>query len=657
MHTVPEHWFKMEKKLVHIALLLLFCLTGRVQASHIVGGEVYYKFLKDTTVMGVPNSKYEITLTIYEDCLNGNSEAIHFDNPALIAIFDSSSVSNISLVLEDSIFFVSHDILPANFSNSCLHNPPTVCLLRTVFVKSYCLPHNLDGYIVSYQRCCRNAAIVNIRDPSATGATYLAHIPAPSVALHNNSAVFNNFPPQIICVNNPLVYDNSATDADGDSLSYSFFPSLICDQGTSSQPGPPKPPPYGRAIYVPPYSYLRPMIGNPQIQINPATGLITGTPTVQGRYLVTVCCYEWRGGKIINTVAREFQFVVTNCSKTVVADIPQYSTDFNTYIVDCKNYSISFANTSSGGSTYHWDFGVPSVLSDTSADFAPTFTYPDTGTYVVKLNVNPQTTCQDSIWRYVKVYPYYTTRYTDSGYFCPGDTIRFLDRSTSTLQAPSDWVWSFGDGTFSSQQNVTHIYTVGGSYLVMLSSGNDRNCRDTMVSGVVIEEFLPFAGNDTIIVKDELIHFDAHGGLYYTWSPSVNLNDTAGNSPTGYYPDTGSFTYVVYVQSSYGCKGYDTMKVQVVSKPSFFVPSAFSPNGDGKNDFFRPVAIGYRDLNYFRVFDRWGQLVYFSRSFETGWDGTFDGRPLDVDVYFWEIGYTDRYGKQGTQKGDVTLLR
>src|SRR5690606_11039305 len=124
-----------------------------------------------------------------------------------------------------------------------------------------------------------------------------------------------------------------------------------------------------------------------------------------GRFVVTVCCHEWRNGAIINTVKRDFQFEITNCSKAVVANIPQYSEEFNTYIVNCTDHTVFFENKSSGGFTYDWDFGDPTTTSDVSTDFQPSYTYPDTGTYVVKLVVNKGSTCPDSIVRFVKVFP------------------------------------------------------------------------------------------------------------------------------------------------------------------------------------------------------------------------------------------------------------
>ena len=86
--------------------------------------------------------------------------------------------------------------------------------------------------------------------------------------------------------------------------------------------------------YRSPYSPANPMGGNPVLKIDPKTGIISGTPNIQGQFVVNVCCDEWRNGVVINTTKREFQFVVTNCSKAVVANIPQYSDEQNTYIIN-----------------------------------------------------------------------------------------------------------------------------------------------------------------------------------------------------------------------------------------------------------------------------------------------------------------------------------
>jgi PKD domain/CHU_C Type IX secretion signal domain len=591
------------------ALLAIFCcllIFAKAEASHIVGGEVSCVFVEDTVAYGQLYHHYRVSVSIYEDCLNGTPQAIAEDNPAYLAVYDGNG----DTIEADSIHAEPTIDVPTNFNNSCVTNIPATCLHKRTFLMNYYLPPNESGYIVAYQRCCRNATVANIRKPANTGATYYCTIPGNFV---NNSAVFKNYPPQIICVNNPLVYDNSATDADGDSLSYELCESNVGGADTDAKPVPP-PPPYGVVQYLPGYSATDPISAVPPIQINPTTGLLTGTPVRVGRYLVTVCCSEWRHGVLINTVKREFQFVVTDCSKSVIANIPQYSGYYNTYIVECATYTVNFQNTSTGGFAYHWDFGVPGHPEDTSNAFQPTFTYPDTGTYIVTLTVNPGSTCSDSIWRYVKVFPYFRANFSDSGHFCPGSPISFADLTSNTYKPILFWQWNFGDGDSSMRENPVHSFAEGGVYNVTMITENAQYCVDTIYKQILIENFRPFAGDDTTIVKGSYVYFNATGGTQYMWLPGTNLNDSLVYDPVGFYPDTGRYGYNVVTTSAFGCTAGDSIYVTVVGQPVFALPSAFTPNGDGRNDYFKPIAVGYSAINYFRIFDRFGEMVYSTQS-------------------------------------------
>ncbi len=653
--------WKRFKKLVVIGLLAVLLLPQQSNATHIVGGGITYKCL------GVSggSATYEIQVEIYQDCLNGIVIARREDIPAYIGIFSNSS----SYRILDSIPSrtggrIDSVLVPPNFKNECVNNPPSVCLKRLRFIKTYTLPVNSTGYRVTYTRCCRNETILNISQPGRVGATFFCDIPPVPEVGCNNSAYFKNYPPQIICVNNPLVYDHSAIDPDGDSLSYEFCDAYPGGTNTDPKPWPPSPvvpnpirvsganpPSFG---YAAGFSPQRPMGGSPIVQIDPVTGLITGTPNIQGIYVVSVCVKEWRNGVVINTVSREFQFTVTNCSKAVFADIPILSEEPNTYIIQCQGLDVHFQNKSIGGFKYNWDFGVP---GGTSTDFEPSFTYPDTGTYVVKLIVNDGSTCPDSIDRYVKVYPSYWTSWNFEGLQCPSSEISFIDKSEATYKPIVRWDWDFGDGNTSSEQNPKHTFLLGGSYDVQLISRSQKGCVDTLKQTIEIERFKPFAGNDTIIVKGERIDFNAQGGIIYDWSPAKYLNATTLPNPFGIYPDTGLFKYNVTIQSARDCIGSDDISVLVVDQGSLFMPNAFTPNGDGYNDLLRPFSVGYRKYKYFRVFNRWGELVFDTDIIGKGWDGTYNGKKAEVGTYFWMLNAEDKDGNTVNKKGDAVLIR
>ena len=400
------------------------------------------------------------------------------------------------------------------------------------------------------------------------------------------------------------------------------------------------------------------MGGNPQLTINPLTGMITGTPNIQGRFVVNVCCHEWRNGSIINTETREFQFVVTNCSKAVVANTPVFSTEANTYVVSCQSYTVQFLNTSSGGFRYNWDFGVPGSSTDTSTLFEPVFTYPDTGTYIVKLVVNAGSTCPDSISRIVKVYPDFNTDFDYIGQLCPNSPIQFNDKTTSTFGPINYWSWSFDDGSTSNVQNPQYQFgNVGKDYVVTLISGNAYGCRDTASQVLKVPKVQVYAGEDTVVVKDSNVPFTGSGAATYTWSPPTYLNDANTANPVGFFSDTGRYRYILTGVTANGCIGTDTLNIIVADGPYLTIPNAFSPNGDGNNDFFKVLAAGYKKLNSFKIFDRWGKMVYYTTSFREGWDGRLNGLDCDLGTYFWLISATDLYDKQKTIKGDVILVR
>lgn len=633
-----------------LCLGLMILLTWSTSfASHMIGGDITYKCLG--------NNRFQITITLFQDALNGQNSAIIMDNPADYAIF--SQGPNPSFITSGSVLAQSTDTIPPGFSNDCISNYPDTRLRRQIFVFTVALNPSNVGYYIVYQRCCRNAAISNIVNPGNVGVTYLAEIPPfTSGECPNNSAVFKSLPPQIICVNNPFSYDFSATDMDGDSLSYEF-----CDAHPGGTPNNAKPsgnqispPPYNSIQYLPPYTSAQPVSGTPPFTIDPETGMLTGTPNQTGRFIVTVCCHEWRNGTIINTLSRDVQFVITDCSKNVIANIPVLSDFPNTYVVECDDYTVHFINTSTGGNTYHWDFGVPGA---TSNQFEPSYTYPDTGTYKVKLVVNPGTTCPDSITRLVKVYPVFKAGFTYTGKMCAGEPIQFTDTSFATFPSTVSWKWNFGDGQTSTQQNPTHTYAApGGAKTVTLAAQTSIGCRDTAKVVVPLGYLDVFAGNDTIIVKGYPFSLNGTGAQYYSWSPSDYLSNASISDPATNFPDTGKYEYILTGSTEQGCVASDSITIWVIAGGLVFVPTGFTPNGDGKNDNIKPVIVGYSQIDNFRIFNRYGQTVYMSSvDNEPSWDGTMNGRPCDMGTYFWVMTLTNINGQKETKRGDITLIR
>lgn len=372
--------------------------NGQLNAKHIVGGEIIYDDLG--------GSNYRITLKVYRDCF---SDGALLDGvggnmpPAIITVYDSNN----NLITTFDIGAPVIKNIPPTLNNPCIEIPTNVCVEEGVYTTTVNLQPLAGGYYLVYQRCCRNNTIINLTTPGSQGSSYFTYIPGPEKAITNSSPRFSKFPPIFLCANVPFSFDHVATDPDGDELTYAFYtphqgldvncPSL---NGQNGCPTVAPPPPYPNVNYSGSFNGTNPLPANPAFAINPITGLLTGRPTQVGQYVVGICVYEKRNGVLINIHFRDFQFNITPCVVNVASV-------FEEPVKKCQGNTIEFSNQSFGSIplTYHWNFGVPGTLADTSNVFNPTYTYADTGMYVVTLIANPGKACSDTMKKTFYIYP------------------------------------------------------------------------------------------------------------------------------------------------------------------------------------------------------------------------------------------------------------
>ncbi|MEP6700013.1 MAG: PKD domain-containing protein, partial [Bacteroidota bacterium] len=182
--------------------------------------------------------------------------------------------------------------------------------------------------------------------------------------------------------------------------------------------------------------------------------------------------------------------------------------------------------------------------------------------------------------------------------------------------------------------------------------------RDTVVV-TVNPKIKAFAGRDTTVVVGQPLQFNGSGGVNYVWSPSTGLNNTRIFNPIGIYTvEIDSVKYKLVVSDAIGCADSAYVIVRVFkTNPSVFVPTAFTPNNDGRNDVIRPIAVGIQKINYFSVYNRWGQLVFTTTENKQGWDGRINGRLQNSGVFVWMVSAVDYLGKNIFLKGTVALIR
>ncbi len=398
--------------------LFLLLGTSPLWATHIVGGEITYRCLG--------NNNYEITLSVYRDCYNGEPP---FDDPASVGVFDQDT----TLLDHLRIPFIPNgdDTLNILLSNPCLIVPPDVCVHRFFYRDTVNLPFLAGGYTLVYQRCCRNKLIRNLPIPLDVGASYIARITERTLLECNSSAVFRSWPPVAICVHQPINFDHSATDADGDSLVYRLCTPLNGATPQAPTPQPPNPGPYLELVWQdPPYS-LTNLLGGEPLMVDAHTGLMTGVPNTLGNFVVGVCVDEYRTGAIISTTRRDFQFNVSDCG--------QLASAFFAPTLVCDSLRVNLNNLSQGATAFQWYFDWLGDLSQTSSAKSPSYTYPDTGTYLIALIAAPQSPCQDTSFQEVQFsagLPITVTATPD--HIAPGQSAQLV----ATLPVGSDFTWS-----------------------------------------------------------------------------------------------------------------------------------------------------------------------------------------------------------------------
>ncbi|MEO6454737.1 MAG: T9SS type B sorting domain-containing protein, partial [Ginsengibacter sp.] len=198
------------------------------------------------------------------------------------------------------------------------------------------------------------------------------------------------------------------------------------------------------------------------------------------------------------------------------------------------------------------------------------------------------------------------------------------------------------------------VTDVGYTVTVSDTLGCPKSVSDQVLINVL--DIVADAGpSDTSVVVNQPLQLNASGGEFYIWTPSSGLNNSDLNDPIARL--NNSQQYVVTVTQA-SCFDTDTINITVYKvDPGLYVPSAFTPDNNGINDVFRPIPIGMKRISYFRVYNRWGKLIFSSSRIGKGWDGTFQGKPQDAAVFVWMAEGVDYLDKKVTKKGSVVLIR
>lgn len=569
----------------------LFLMLSDVRATHIVGGEIYYNYLG--------NNNYEIILKVYRDCGPTNVNGTGFDPNASVGIYRTSNGQLINGNFTLPLANATVDFVPVELENPCFVLPPNVCVQRAVYTETINLPAVPGGYTLVYQRCCRNPSIVNLVSPEDAGATFTTQIPPPSVAVNNSSAQFTNFPPVALCANAEFFFDHSATDVDGDELVYELCTPFLGGTPDFPAPVPPLGPPFTPVMFDNGYSASYPIDSSPEFAIDATTGLMTGTATQLGQYVLGVCVSEYRDGVLINTTNRDFQFNVTVCDPNIVASIPELPQV-------CAGAPVQFENNSTNASFFFWDFGVEALTTDTSSLEAPVFSFPGNGTYTVTLIANPGWPCADTVTTQYTSLPTINPVITVGDYECISDGDYYDFSATATVGQTPVIQWNFGVGSvpqFSNEWNPQNVkMNPESSSMNVIFTVTDNGCIESD------EEVIENPPDPVAAIAPQTAFCD--GFEYAFQNNSLNTQQyywdfgfgttgsTTVENPVVTFPDTGVYNIKLLVTAPYSCSDSTSLELYIYGLLDPFFPPQPSQCFEGNSFDFTAMGASTDDAVY-----------------------------------------------------------
>jgi gliding motility-associated-like protein len=327
----------------------------------------------------------------------------------------------------------------------------------------------------------------------------------------------------------------------------------------------------------------------------------------------------------------------------------------------CPGASTQLTAAATGGNGNHTYTWLPGNLTGSTVTVTPSAT--TTYTLIASDNCG---TPQDSDIVVITVAPLpavsFTADYTSG---CSPVCVNFTNTSPNSTSAS----WDFGNGSFGNGNTpAVECYGLPGDYDVTLAITDNLGCTNSLTLSNYITVYanpvadFTFGPQPTTILYPEISFQDSSIGNIVSWQWS--FGDLAGSSstltnPVFTYPDSGNYQVTLIVTTSEGCTDVAYHLVEIRGDYAFYMPNAFTPNGDGLNDTFFPKGMGINFSTYeLMVFDRWGNMLFQTRDWAKEWDGRVSGSDIVLeDIYIWKVTLEDKYGKKHHYIGHVTVIK
>lgn len=326
--------------------------------------------------------------------------------------------------------------------------------------------------------------------------------------------------------------------------------------------------------------------------------------------------------------------------------------------------TINYANNTTG-LTPNWNFGTANIMS--GSGWGPYVVYYTTpGVKSVTLQVTDLTGCTSKDTMSATVHPNPNAEFSASPLEgCDPLIVDFVNSSTGT-GPNSTYYWNFGDGNTSTDSIPSNSFNAGDFDVTMIAT-TSWGCSDTVTKNNyvhVINSVVAGFTTDAVSgleydISQATFHFTntSEYADTYLWNFGDGTPTSTETNPVHSYKNVGFYSVILYAYNEYCYDSFTFSIIDVNSWNDIIFPSAFSPNNDGNNDFFRELyKKGVVNLNY-KIYNRWGTKVYETSSPNGSWDGRYNNTDCEVGVYIWEAEATMLNGNHLSKKGNVTLLK
>jgi gliding motility-associated-like protein len=322
----------------------------------------------------------------------------------------------------------------------------------------------------------------------------------------------------------------------------------------------------------------------------------------------------------------------------------------------CTGSPVTLIDSSSVeyGTVNLWEW---TIAGSTSKDRMPVIPAGfQAGSWPVSLKVQTKEGCISApVTQQIEVFPKPSVNITGLQDICTGQSIQLTGVSSGALPSITKWIWRLPGETDSTGPVLSRSFSTMGNQTVSLQGRASNGClSDTAKVNIRIFGTKANAGNDTLIAAGIPFQLQGSGGVTYQWAPPFGLNDPTLPKPTATIDK--DMEYILTASSPAGCSSTDTVRIRVFQGLEIYVPTAFTPNGDGRNDILRAIPIGLK-FKYLRIYDRWGNLVFQTIDHRQGWDGSFQGKRMPTGTFTWSVSASTADGKAINRHGTLQLIR